>query len=156
MGVVPKLMFKYQAGMSGYRRFSMDNRRNTTDNTESRVGRTKWMVNNSKEENLTKLMQMVPERTTSVPDMILPKLGEKNMSVEVMSELAGFNRATGYKIINGKQRAERDILLRIAFVLGFDYKETAQCTMRCCRYQWRSKNIFHRSLSEEIQRIRML
>lgn len=41
----------------------------------------------------------------SVLGMILPRLGEKNMSVEVMSELAGFNRDTGYKIMNGRQRA---------------------------------------------------
>ena len=70
-------------------------------------------------------MGMVPERTASVPDLLLPRLGEKNMSVEVMSELAGFNRATGYKIINGKQRAERDMLLRIAFVLEFSYEENS-------------------------------
>lgn len=104
----------------------MNDKRNNSENKEGRIERTKWMVNNSKKEDLEKLIKMVPEKTVSVPDLILPKLGKMNMSVEVMSELAGFNRATGYKIINGKQRAERDILLRIAFVLEFDYDETVQ------------------------------
>lgn len=104
----------------------MDNKRNSLDNKEGRISRTIWMVNHSKREDLEKLIKMVPEKTVSVPDLILPKLGKMNMSVEVMSELAGFNRATGYKIMNGKQRAERDILLRIAFVLKFDYDETVQ------------------------------
>lgn len=104
----------------------MEYRKQTPEEGQERIGHTKWMVNHSKKEDLDKLMGMVPERTASVPDLLLPRLGEKNMSVEVMSELAGFNRATGYKIINGKQRAERDMLLRIAFVLEFTYEETAQ------------------------------
>ena len=84
----------------------MEYQKQTLKEGQERIGHTKWMVNNSKKEDLDKLMGMVPERTASVPDLLLPRLGEKNMSVEVMSELAGFNRATGYKIINGKQRAE--------------------------------------------------
>lgn len=104
----------------------MDQKTRTLEEEQERIGHTKWMVNHSKKEELDKLMGMVPDRTDSVPDLLLPRLGEKNMSVEVMSELAGFNRATGYKIIGGKQRAERDMLLRIAFVLEFSYEETAQ------------------------------
>ena len=107
-------------------RVFMEYRKQAPEEGQERIGHTKWMVNHSKKEDLDKLMGMVPERTASVPDLLLPRLGEKNMSVEVMSELAGFNRATGYKIINGKQRAERDMLLRIAFVLEFTYEETAQ------------------------------
>ena len=104
----------------------MEYRKQTPEEGQERIGHTKWMVNHSKKEDLDKLMGHGAERTASVPDLLLPRLGEKNMSVEVMSELAGFNRATGYKIINGKQRAERDMLLRIAFVLEFTYEETAQ------------------------------
>lgn len=104
----------------------MNQEKKTLSEEQERVGHTKWMVSNSKKEDLDKLIGMVPEKTASVPDLLLPRLGEKDMSVEVMSELAGFNRATGYKIINGKQRAERDMLLRIAFVLEFTYEETAQ------------------------------
>lgn len=104
----------------------MEKENNTSTNKEERIGHTRWMVDHSRKEDIDKLLEMVPAKTTSVPDLLLPRLGEKNMSVEVMSELAGFNRATGYKIINGKQRAERDMLLRIAFVLEFDYEETSQ------------------------------
>ena len=100
----------------------MEYQKQTLKEGQERIGHTTWMVNNSKKEDLDKLMGMVPERTASVPDLLLPRLGEKNMSVEVMSELAGFNRATGYKIINGKQRAERDMLLRIASALTSDSK----------------------------------
>lgn len=81
----------------------MEYRKQTPEEGQERIGHTKWMVNHSKKEDLDKLMGMVPERTASVPDLLLPRLGEKNMSVEVMSELAGFNRATGYKIINGNR-----------------------------------------------------
>lgn len=90
-----------------------------------RVGRTRWMIENSNERSLDELLKEVKVQK-SVPDMILPALGKKDISVEVMSQLAGLARATGYRIINNKMRPEADILIRIAFVLDFSVDEMQQ------------------------------
>ncbi|MCD7715865.1 MAG: helix-turn-helix domain-containing protein [Lachnospiraceae bacterium] len=105
----------------------------TVKSEEDRVGRTRWMVSNATRKDLDDMLDRVPVRTSSVRELLLARLGEKNMSVDVMAELAGMSRATGFKILSGKQRAERDMLLRIAFVLEFDFEETAQLLKSGCK-----------------------
>lgn len=89
------------------------------------LGRTRWMIDNSNEYSLEELLKEIKTQK-SVPDILLTALGEKDMSVEVMSQLAGLARATGYKIVNNKMRPEADILIRIAFVLDFSVEEMQQ------------------------------
>ena len=91
----------------------------------NRVGQTRWMIDHSNEYSLDELLKEIKSQK-SVPDIILPALGKKNISIEVMSQLAGFGRATGYKIINGKMRPETDILIRIAFILELTVDEMQQ------------------------------
>ena len=89
------------------------------------IGRTRWMIDNSNEHSLDELLKEVKSQK-SVPDILLPALGKKDISVEVMSQLAGLARATGYRIINNKMRPEADILIRLAFVLDFSVDEMQQ------------------------------
>lgn len=90
-----------------------------------RMGQTRWMIEHAGKRSLDDLLKEVKSQK-SVPDLLLPALGKKDISVEVMSQLAGFGRATGYKIINNKMRPEADILIRIAFVLEMNVEEMQQ------------------------------
>lgn len=90
-----------------------------------RVGQTRWMIEHAAKSSLDELLKEVKSQK-SVTDILLPALGKKDISVEVMSQLAGFGRATGYKIMNNKMRPEADILIRMAFVLDLSVEEMQQ------------------------------
>lgn len=92
---------------------------------EEKISQTKWMIDHADERSLEELLGQVKGQKT-VADILLPRLGERDMSVEVMSQLAGFGRATGYKIMKNTMRSEQDILIRIAFVLEFTPEETQE------------------------------
>lgn len=92
---------------------------------QERISQTRWMIEHARDCSLDELLKEVKAQK-SVPDLLLPALGKKDISVEVMSQLAGFGRATGYKIMNNKMRPEADILIRIAFVLDLNVEEMQQ------------------------------
>ena len=64
------------------------------------------------------------EPLKSLPELILPKL--KDMSYDTLGVLAGTSRANVYKMMSGKSHPEKDMLLRIAFVLHMSLDETQQ------------------------------
>lgn len=73
----------------------------------------------SLEELLSSTLPLEP-----VPSLILSKIGD--MSISKLGSEIGLSNAGIYKIINGKIRPERDILLRIAFTLHMSVTETQQ------------------------------
>lgn len=77
------------------------------------------------------LEQMLKEikKTRKLNEILLPKLSTINrgaISNEALAELIGCSRAYVYGIMNGKKHPEKDILLRIAFVLGMSVDETQE------------------------------
>ena len=68
------------------------------------------------------LRQSQPLKT--LPSLILPRLGD--MSYDTLGVLAGCSRANIYKMMSGRSHPEKDMLLRIAFVLHMDVEETQQ------------------------------
>ena len=54
---------------------------------------------------------------------LMSLLAEREISNEEFASLANFGRSTVYKILNGKQLPEQDLLLRIAFVLDLSPQE---------------------------------
>lgn len=68
------------------------------------------------------LRQSTPMKT--LPQLLLPKLGD--MSLDTLAVKAGCSRANVYKIMGGKSHPEKDMLLRIAFVLRLSVEDTQQ------------------------------
>lgn len=90
----------------------------------NRVNRTMMMIEAmgdgaSLEEMLKKSEPMKP-----LPELIFPRL--KDMSFDTLGVLAGCSRANIYKLMSGKSHPEKDMLLRIAFVLHMTVEETQQ------------------------------
>ena len=91
---------------------------------ENNVNRTIRMIDAmnhgaSLDEMLKQSRPLVP-----LPSLILPKLGD--MSYDTLGVLAGCSRANVYKMMSGRSHPEKDMLLRIAFVLKMDVDETQQ------------------------------
>ena len=89
-----------------------------------RVNKTLMMIEAmndgaSLEEMLKKAEPMKP-----LPELILPRL--RDMSFDTLGVLAGCSRANIYKLMSGKSHPEKDMLLRIAFVLHMTLDETQQ------------------------------
>lgn len=57
-------------------------------------------------------------------------LGRQRINTDVMAELAGMNRASAYKILNGEMKPSRNVLLRIALVLELSFEE-CQILLKC-------------------------
>ncbi|MCD8348661.1 MAG: hypothetical protein LUD16_12110 [Lachnospiraceae bacterium] len=93
----------------------------TRVNADDRVGATMRMM-----EADVPLEVMMEEKSQVKPvgDLLLQRLGKKDMSVDTMSQLAGLSRAGGYKLIRNQGNTTQDTLLRIAFVLEFSAEET--------------------------------
>lgn len=77
------------------------------------------------------LEQMLKEikKTKKLNEILLPKMSGINrgaISNEALAELIGCSRAYVYGIMNGKKHPEKDMLLRIAFVLGMSVDETQE------------------------------
>ena len=73
----------------------------------------------SLEELLAKVQLQKP-----LQSIIMSKLGD--MSYEKLGVLAGCSRANIYKMMSGRSHPEKDMLLRIAFVLHMSVDETQQ------------------------------
>lgn len=91
---------------------------------QDRINRTVLMIEAmnsgaSLDEILKKAEPLKP-----LPELILPKL--KDMSFDTLGVLAGTSRANVYKMMSGKSHPEKDMLLRIAFVLHMSLDETQQ------------------------------
>ena len=64
------------------------------------------------------------KQSRKLPQILLPRMG--GMSNEVLADLAGCSRAYVYGILKGVKHPEKDLLLRIAFVLGMSVDETQE------------------------------
>lgn len=62
----------------------------------------------------------------SVNDLINQALARRNISVSAVAELAGINRSSLYKILDGTVQPQRNTLLRLALTLELSYEETQQ------------------------------
>lgn len=100
-------------------------KRNATAVKES-VSKTKMMLDGS--VSLDSLDQILKNAKPALPlkSHLLKLMGEKEMSNEDLGILANIGRSTVYKIMDGKQRPEQDVLLRMAFALELSGEETQQ------------------------------
>ena len=66
----------------------------------------------------------------SLPGCLNEFLGKRGMNTDALAELAGMNRASAYKILNGEMKPSRNVLLRMALVLEMGFEET-QVLLKC-------------------------
>ena len=91
---------------------------------EDRVNRTILMIEAMGSGASLDEMLKKAEPMKTLPEMILPKL--RDMSFDTLGVLAGCSRANIYKLMSGKSHPEKDMLLRIAFVLRLSVEDTQQ------------------------------
>ncbi len=77
----------------------------------------------------TELIGKLPKST--LQGHLTALIGRKRISTDAVAELAGLNRASLYRILNGSTRhPQRNVLLRLALVLGLSFRETQEL-LRC-------------------------
>ena len=74
-------------------------------------------------ESLSEMLKAI-RQSRKLPQILLPRMG--GMSNEALADLAGCSRAYVYGIMKGVKHPEKDLLLRIAFVLGMSVEETQE------------------------------
>ena len=89
-----------------------------------RINRTLMMIEAMSNGASLDEMLKKAEPMKTLPEMILPRL--RDMSYDTLGVLAGCSRANIYKLMSGKSHPEKDMQLRIAFVLQMDLEETQQ------------------------------
>ena len=89
-----------------------------------RVNRTLMMIEAMREGASLDEMLRKAEPVKSLPELIFPHL--RDMSYDTLGVMAGCSRANIYKLMGGKSHPEKDMLLRIAFVLHMTLEETQQ------------------------------
>ena len=88
-------------------------------------------------ESLEQMLKAI-KQSRKLPQILLPKMG--GMSNEVLADLAGCSRAYVYGIMKGTKHPEKDMLLRIAFVLGMSVDETQEMLQTAHRAALSSKD----------------
>ena len=68
----------------------------------------------------------VPGGFGSLGTFLMNQICAKGISIGAASELAGLNRATLYKILNGDTHPTRNVLLRLSRVLEMNIEKTQQ------------------------------
>lgn len=61
-----------------------------------------------------------------VNELINRALTHRNISISTVAELAGINRSSLYKILDGSVQPQRNTLLRLALTLELNYEQTQQ------------------------------
>ena len=90
------------------------------------VSRTQMMLDGSVSlDSLDRILQSA-RPAPMLKAHLLGLLGARGMSNEELGMLANIGRSTVYKIMDGKQRPEQDVLLRMAFALELTGEETQQ------------------------------
>lgn len=69
-------------------------------------------------------------RNQTVREVLNVHMGRKQMGTTVVFEQAGLNSKYGFRVMNGQREPSRDVLLRLAFVLGLSCSET-QYLLKC-------------------------
>ncbi len=73
----------------------------------------------------TELIGKLPK--SSLQSYLTGLIGRKGISTDAVAELAALNRASLYRILNGSTRhPQRNVLLRLALVLGLSFRETQE------------------------------
>lgn len=62
----------------------------------------------------------------SVNELINRALTKRDISISSVAELAGINRSSLYKILDGSVQPQRNTLIRLALTLELDYEQTQQ------------------------------
>lgn len=63
--------------------------------------------------------------TDSLPGYLNHLMGRRNISADVLAGLAGLNRASLYKILNGSTKSPfRNVLLRLSLAMRLSFQET--------------------------------
>ena len=88
-------------------------------------------------ESLEKMLKAI-KQSRKLPQILLPRMG--GMSYEVLADLTGCSRAYVYGIMKGVKHPEKDMLLRIAFVLGMNVDETQEMLQTAHRATLSSKD----------------
>lgn len=101
-------------------------RKRSATSIKDGVSKTKMMLDGS--VSLDSLDQILKNVKPALPlkAHLLKLMGEKEMSYEDLGIFANIGRSTVYKIMDGKQRPEQDVLLRMAFALELTGEETQQ------------------------------
>lgn len=99
-------------------------RKRSTTTEQYRVSQTEMMLDGS--VPLDDLDQILKDSRPALPlkSHLLKLMGEREMSNEDLGIFANIGRSTVYKIMDGKQRPEQDVLLRMAFALELTGGET--------------------------------
>lgn len=58
--------------------------------------------------------------------MLMDQIAAKGISIGAASELAGLNRATLYKILNGDTHPTRNVLIRLSCILDMNVEKTQE------------------------------
>lgn len=66
----------------------------------------------------------------SLSDYLNQMIGKKDITIETLCGLAAISRTTFYRIVNGKMKPSRNLLIRISLVLEISYEET-QLLLKC-------------------------
>ena len=88
-------------------------------------------------ESLDQMLKTI-KQSRKLQQILLPKMG--GMSNKVLADLAGCSRAYVYGIMKGVKHPEKDLLLRIAFVLGMSVDETQEMLQTAHRAALSSKD----------------
>lgn len=101
-------------------------RKRSATSIKDGVSKTKMMLDGS--VSLDSLDQILKNAKPALPlkSHLLKLMGEREMSNEDLGIFANIGRSTVYKIMDGKQRPEQDVLLRMAFALELTGEETQQ------------------------------
>ena len=79
------------------------------------------MKNGKRWEDIT-----VPTRAATLGNFLMNQICAKGISIGTASELAGLNRATLYKILNGDTHPTRNVLIRLSRILDMSIEATQQ------------------------------
>lgn len=101
-------------------------RKRSATTVKDSVSKTKMMLDGS--VSLDSLDQILKNAKPALPlkSHLLKLMGEREMSNEDLGIFANIGRSTVYKIMDGKQRPEQDVLLRMAFALELTGEETQE------------------------------
>lgn len=101
-------------------------RKRSATTVKESVSKTKMMLDGS--VSLDSLDQILKNAKPALPlkSHLLKLMGEREMSNEDLGIFANIGRSTVYKIMDGKQRPEQDVLLRMAFALELTGEETQE------------------------------
>lgn len=62
----------------------------------------------------------------TLPELLNRHMGKAGISTDVLFELVGMNRSTGYRILGGQRRPSRDVLIALTLALKLGYQEAQE------------------------------